>query len=183
MGYSYVWGRNDAFISKVRTPGVAEGEIATSDKPFVIGQGMELCCDRYPQIGGSGEIQYFQFRATGEHSGSYTVYIPYSYFGLTWEQAKTRTQKPVIKHYYEDHTWREDIQGEYTEYGVKFTTNSFSPFVVDTEVKSSPSHYYYYTPATTAKNSPKTFDPGVALYVGLTLTSATGLAWLGRKKH
>lgn len=184
LGYSYVWGRNDAFISKVRTPGVAEGEIATSDKPFVIGQGMELCCDRYPQIGGSGEIQYFQFRATGEHSGSYTVYIPYSYFGLTWEQAKTRTQKPVIKHYYEDHTWREDIQGEYTEYGVKFTTNSFSPFVVDTEVKSSPSHYYYYTTsATTAKDSPTTFDPGVALYLGLTLTSATGLAWLGRKKH
>lgn len=184
LGYSYVWGRNDAFISKVRTPGVAEGEIATSDKPFVIGQGMELCCDRYPQIGGSGEIQYFQFRATGEHTGSYTVYIPYSYFGLTWEQAKTRTQKPVIKHYYEDHTWREDIQGEYTEYGVKFTTNSFSPFVVDTEVKSSPSHYYYYTTsATTAKDSPTTFDPGVALYLGLTLTSATGLAWLGRKKH
>lgn len=184
LGYSYVWGRNDAFISKVRTPGVAEGEIATSDKPFVIGQGMELCCDRYPQIGGSGEIQYFQFRATGEHSGSYTVYIPYSYFGLTWEQAKTRTQKPVIKHYYEDHTWREDIQGEYTEYGVKFTTTSFSPFVVSTASPSpSPSHYYYYTPSTTAKNSPTTFDPGVALYVGLTLTSATGLAWLGRKKH
>lgn len=183
LGYSYVWGRNDAFISKVRTPSIAEDKIGTRDTPFVIGQGMELCCDRYPQIGGSGEIQYFQFRATGEHSGSYTVYIPYSYFGLTWEQAKTRTQKPVIKHYYEDHTWREDIQGEYTEYGVKFTTTSFSPFVVDTEVKSSPSHYYYYTPATTAKNSPKTFDPGVALYVGLTLTSATGLAWLGRKKH
>ena len=184
LGYSYVWGRNDAFISKVRTPSIAEDKIGTRDTPFVIGQGMELCCDRYPQIGGSGEIQYFQFRATGEHSGSYTVYIPYSYFGLTWEQAKTRTQKPVIKHYYEDHTWREDIQGEYTEYGVKFTTTSFSPFVVDTEVKSSPSHYYYYTTsATTAKNSPKTFDPGVALYVGLTLTSATGLAWLGRKKH
>lgn len=183
LGYSYVWGRNDAFISKVRTPSIAEDKIGTSDTPFVIGQGMELCCDRYPQIGGSGEIQYFQFRATGEHTGSYTVYIPYSYFGLTWEQAKTRTQKPVIKHYYEDHTWREDIQGEYTEYGVKFTTTSFSPFVVSTASPSpSPSHYYYYTPTTT-KNSPTTFDPGVALYVGLTLTSATGLAWLGRKKH
>ena len=184
LGYSYVWGRNDAFISKVRTSSITEDKIATSDKPFVIGQGMELCCDRYPQVGGDGEIQYFQFRATGQHTGSYTVYIPYSYFGLTWEQAKTRTQKPVIKHYYEDHTWHEDIQGEYTEYGVKFTTTSFSPFVVDTEVKSSPSHYYYYTTsATTAKDSPTTFDPGVALYLGLTLTSATGLAWLGRKKH
>ena len=150
LGYSYVWGRNDAFISKVRTSSITEDKIATSDKPFVIGQGMELCCDRYPQVGGDGEIQYFQFRATGQHTGSYTVYIPYSYFGLTWEQAKTRTQKPVIKHYYEDHTWHEDIQGEYTEYGVKFTTTSFSPFVVSTAAQSSSGGgYYYYGGATT----------------------------------
>lgn len=150
LGYSYVWGRNDAFISKVRTSSITEDKIATSDKPFVIGQGMELCCDRYPQVGGDGEIQYFQFRATGQHTGSYTVYIPYSYFGLTWEQAKTRTQKPVIKHYYEDHTWHEDIQGEYTEYGVKFTTTSFSPFVVSTAAQSSSGGgYYYYGGAST----------------------------------
>ena len=149
LGYSYVWGRNDAFISKVRTSSITEDKIATSDKPFVIGQGMELCCDRYPQVGGDGEIQYFQFRATGQHTGSYTVYIPYSYFGLTWEQAKTRTQKPVIKHYYEDHTWREDIQGEYTEYGVKFTTTSFSPFVVSTAAQSSSGGGYYYGGAST----------------------------------
>lgn len=149
LGYSYVWGRNDAFISKVRTSSITEDKIATSDKPFVIGQGMELCCDRYPQVGGDGEIQYFQFRATGQHTGSYTVYIPYSYFGLTWEQAKTRTQKPVIKHYYEDHTWHEDIQGEYTEYGVKFTTTSFSPFVVSTAAQSSSGGGYYYGGAST----------------------------------
>lgn len=149
LGYSYVWGRNDAFISKVRTSSITEDKIATSDKPFVIGQGMELCCDRYPQVGGDGEIQYFQFRATGQHTGSYTVYIPYSYFGLTWEQAKTRTQKPVIKHYYEDHTWHEDIQGEYTEYGVKFTTTSFSPFVVSTAAQSSSGGGYYYGGAAT----------------------------------
>lgn len=150
LGYSYVWGRNDAFISKVRTSSITEDKIATSDKPFVIGQGMELCCDRYPQVGGDGEIQYFQFRATGQHTGSYTVYIPYSYFGLTWEQAKTRTQKPVVKHYYEDHTWHEDIQGEYTEYGVKFTTTSFSPFVVSTAAQSSSGGgYYYYGGAST----------------------------------
>lgn len=144
LGYSYVWGRNDAFISKVRTSSITEDKIATSDKPFVIGQGMELCCDRYPQVGGDGEIQYFQFRATGQHTGSYTVYIPYSYFGLTWEQAKTRTQKPVIKHYYEDHTWHEDIQGEYTEYGIKFEVSSFSPFVISTAAQSSSGGGYYY---------------------------------------
>lgn len=36
LGYSYVWGRNDAFISKVRTSSITEDKIATSDKPFVI---------------------------------------------------------------------------------------------------------------------------------------------------
>lgn len=149
LGYSYVWGRNDAFISKVRTSSITEDKIATSDKPFVIGQGMELCCDRYPQVGGDGEIQYFQFRATGQHTGSYTVYIPYSYFGLTWGQAKTRTQKPVIKHYHEDHTWREDIQGEYTEYGIKFEVSSFSPFVISTAAQSSSGGGYYYGGAST----------------------------------
>ena len=35
LGYSYVWGRNDAFISKVRTSSITEDKIATSDKPFV----------------------------------------------------------------------------------------------------------------------------------------------------
>ena len=51
---------------------------------------------------------------------------------------------------------------------------------------ASSSGYYYYpttdTKADDAKGSPKTADPGVALYAALSLLSLTGLAYTGRKK-
>lgn len=145
---NYVYVKNSPFVQSVTTTAkVAADE--TEQYPYIIGgNGERFTCERYPQEN-AGEKQYFKFTATGQHTGSYTVYIPYSYFGLTWEQAKTRTQKPVIKHYYEDHTWHEDIQGEYTEYGVKFTTTSFSPFVVSTAAQSSSGGGYYYGGAST----------------------------------
>lgn len=161
LGYSYVWGRNDAFISKVRTSSITEDKIATSDKPFVIGQGMELCCDRYPQVGGDGEIQYFQFRAYGDHEGDYIIYIPYEYFGMEKNDGlalRDRGQRPRINHYYEDHTLRETITGEYTEYGVKFTTGSFSPFVVDCSEQSAGGGYYYGGASTPGISAVKTAD-------------------------
>ena len=48
--------------------------------------------------------------------------------------------------------------------------------------------YYYYQPTTdTTKNdtkgSPKTFDAGIALYVGMALTSAAGVAFVGKKRE
>lgn len=161
LGYSYVWGRNDAFISKVRTSSITEDKIATSDKPFVIGQGMELCCDRYPQVGGDGEIQYFQFRAYGDHEGDYIIYIPYEYFDMEKDDGlalRDRGQRPRINHYYEDHTLRETITGEYTEYGVKFTTGSFSPFVVDCSEQSTGGGYYYGGASTPGISAVKTAD-------------------------
>ena len=54
-------------------------------------------------------------------------------------------------------------------------------------IAKKPTSYYYYspsttTPDTTTKGSPKTFDAGIALYVGMALTSVTGLAYTGKKK-
>ena len=50
-----------------------------------------------------------------------------------------------------------------------------------------PSHYYYYpttdTKANDTKGSPKTFDAGIALYVGMALTSAAGVAFVGKKRE
>ena len=191
LGYSYVWGRNDAFINEIQTPGVADGKEAASEEPFVIGEGMQLRCDRYPQYGGDGKIQYFQFRAYGDHEGDYILYIPYEYFGMDPADGlalRDRGQRPRINHYYEDHTLRETIVGEYTEYGVKFTTKSFSPFVVDCSTQTTPPRYYYNsTTAADSKqeggNSPTTFDAGIALYVGMALTSAAGMAWVGKKRR
>lgn len=152
LGYSYVWGRNDAFINEIQTSGVAAGSVAAGNEPFVIGEGMQLRCDRYPQYGGDGKIQYFQFRAYGDHEGDYIIYIPYEYFDMEKDDGlalRDRGQRPRINHYYEDHTLREIITGEYTEYGVKFTTGSFSPFVVDCSEQSTGGGYYYYGGAST----------------------------------
>ena len=49
------------------------------------------------------------------------------------------------------------------------------------------SGYYYYQPTTDTKTtdtkgSPKTFDAGIALYVGMALTSAAGVAFVGKKR-
>ena len=52
---------------------------------------------------------------------------------------------------------------------------------------TKPTSYYYYSPSTpttdtTTKGSPKTFDAGIALYVGMALTSAAGVAFVGKKR-
>ena len=54
---------------------------------------------------------------------------------------------------------------------------------------TKPTSYYYYSPtsdtttSTTTKGSPKTFDAGIALYVGMALTSAAGVAFVGKKRE
>ena len=51
-----------------------------------------------------------------------------------------------------------------------------------------PARYYYYnsttdTKTTDTKGSPKTFDAGIALYVGMALTSAAGVVFVGKKRE
>lgn len=57
-----------------------------------------------------------------------------------------------------------------------------------TYTKPSSGGYYYYQPTTDTKTtdtkgSPKTFDAGIALYVGMALTSAVGVAFVGKKRE
>ena len=56
------------------------------------------------------------------------------------------------------------------------------------EEKPQTGGYYYYQPTTDTKTtdtkgSPKTFDAGIALYVGMALTSAAGVAFVGKKRE
>ena len=83
--------------------------------------------------------------------------------------------------------------------GVEVTNNTSKAFTVNgntiavgkTETaKPAPTpstggYYYYPSTATndTTKGSPKTFDAGIALYVGMALTSATGVAFVGKKRE
>ena len=54
-------------------------------------------------------------------------------------------------------------------------------------VPDAPPRYYYHpttdTKADDTKGSPKTFDAGIALYVGMALTSAAGVAFVGKKRE
>ena len=56
-----------------------------------------------------------------------------------------------------------------------------------TYTKPSSGGYYYYPTTDTktddTKGSPKTFDAGIALYVGMALTSAAGVAFVGKKRE
>ena len=70
-----------------------------------------------------------------------------------------------------------------------FDTPVTAPLTLTAKWEKVPSSggYYYYQPTTDtkaddAKDSPKTADPGVALYAALSLLSLTGLTCTGRKK-
>ena len=78
--------------------------------------------------------------------------------------------------------------GTYTEKptvpdGYKVVENTDGTFTVE-----KVGGYYYYQPTTDTKTtdtkgSPKTFDAGIALYVGMALTSAAGVAFVGKKRE
>ena len=77
----------------------------------------------------------------------------------------------------------EDADGAYD-----FSKSVIAPLTLTAKWEKNPSSggYYYYpttdTKADDAKGSPKTADPGVALYAALSLLSLTGLTCTGRKK-
>ena len=71
-----------------------------------------------------------------------------------------------------------------------FDTPVTAPLTLTAKWEKVPSSggYYYYQPTTdtktdNTKGSPKTFDAGIALYVGMALTSAAGVAFVGKKRE
>ena len=66
-----------------------------------------------------------------------------------------------------------------------FDTPVTAPLTLTAKWEKVPSSggYYYYQPTTDTKGSPKTADPGAALYGALALLSLTGMAALNGKKR
>lgn len=195
LGYSYLGGKNDSFVTQTETSSVSKPEDADGSAPFVVGEGMEFSCTRYPQESDKEGLQYFQFHVRGEGMNQYSkfsVYLPYSYFGMTREQGlalRDRGETPKIYHYYGNHVLRAGSEGEfygqYTEYGIYFEVSDFSPFVVDCSAASNSGSSggggHRVTTAVKA-DSPATFDAGIALYGALAISSLTGMAYVGKKK-
>ena len=70
-------------------------------------------------------------------------------WGLHGEEAQKRTEPPVIYHYTDAEVLKEELTGEYTQWGICFKTRSFSPFVISTAAQSSSGGGYYYGGAST----------------------------------
>ena len=123
--------------------------------------------------------------------------VDYTSVNFIDEVAKTRTLKLVLQpNAVEEPETPATVNGRefmyWTKEGVSeawdFSTEIKGPltlYAVRTPASSSGGYYYYPTTDTKAddaKGSPKTADPGVALYAALSLLSLTGLTCTGRKK-
>ena len=122
--------------------------------------------------------------------------VDYNSVNFIDEVAKTRTLKLVLQPYaVEKPETPATVNGREFMYWAKEGASEAWDF--NTEIKgpltlyavrtpASSGGYYYYpttdTKADDAKGSPKTADPGVALYAALSLLSLTGLTCTGRKK-
>ena len=143
IGIDYVYGQNDDFVQRTRLKGVADVDGITDKNPesgevnapaAVGAAGAELICDRYPQTG-DGRTQYFELTLLrdGNKEGEKTIYIPYGYFGLRYEdiQDNLNEQPEIIVHHYNaDRSGYKELKGRYTPQGIAFDTQDFSPFTV-----------------------------------------------------
>ena len=80
-------------------------------------------------------------------------------------------------------TFKGEVTADMLAEGVVTVNNGDGTFTV-----RAPQYYYYNstttdTKTTDTKGSPKTFDAGSALYVGMALTSAAGVAFVGKKRE
>ena len=122
--------------------------------------------------------------------------VDYNSVNFIDEVAKTRTLKLVLQPYaVEKPETPATVNGREFMYWAKegaseawdFSTEIKGPLTLyAVRTPASSGGYYYYpttdTKADDAKDSPKTADPGVALYAALSLLSLTGLTCTARKK-
>ncbi len=122
--------------------------------------------------------------------------VDYNTVNFIDEVAKTRTLKLVLQpNAVEEPETPTTVNGREFMYWTKEGVSEAWDFNTEIEVPltlyavrtpASSGGYYYYpttdTKADDAKGSPKTADPGVALYAALSLLSLTGLTCTGRKK-
>ena len=142
IGIDYVYGQNDDFVQRTRLKGVANVEGITDknecgevNAPVAVGaEGAELICDRYPQAG-NNRTQYFELTLLRDSNkdGEKTIYIPYGYFGLRYEDIEGNLDEQpeiIVHHYNADRSDYEELKGRYTPQGIAFDTKDFSPFTV-----------------------------------------------------
>ena len=128
--------------------------------------------------------------------GTSGICVDYNSVNFIDEVAKTRTLKLVLQpNAVEEPETPATVNGREFMYWTKEGVSEAWDFNTEIEVPltlyavrtpASSSGYYYYpttdTKADDAKGSPKTADPGVALYAALSLLSLTGLTCITKKR-
>ena len=128
--------------------------------------------------------------------GTSGICVDYNTVNFIDEVAKTRTLKLVLQsNAVEAPETPTTVNGQAFKHWAKEGTSEAWDFSTEIEVPltlyavrtpaSSGGYYYYPTPDTKAddaKGSPKTADPGVALYTALSLLSLTGLTCITKKR-
>lgn len=161
----YVYFNATPYVHTVQTQSVSEVTSAV-DKPTLQSNdaALTLKCRMFPQDNENAHYMRLTVERDGQtvsgFSGEYTVFVPYEYVGLTWEEAQKRTEPPVIYHYTDAEVLKEELTGEYTQWGICFKTRSFSPFVISTAAQSSSGggYYYYGSASTPGISAVKTAD-------------------------
>lgn len=161
----YVYFNATPYVHTVQTQSVSEVTSAV-DKPTLQSDdaALTLKCRMFPQDNENAHYMRLTVEKGGQtvsgFSGEYTVFVPYEYVGLTWEEAQKRAEPPVIYHYTDAEVLKEELTGEYTQWGICFKTRSFSPFVISTAAQSSSGggYYYYGSASTPGISAVKTAD-------------------------
>lgn len=159
----YVYFNATPYVHTVQTQSVSEVTSAV-DKPTLQSDdaALTLKCRMFPQDNENAHYMRLTVEKSGQtvsgFSGEYTVFVPYEYVGLTWEEAQKRTEPPAIYHYTDAEVLKEELTGEYTQWGICFKTGSFSPFVMDCSEQSTGGGYYYGGASTPGISAVKTAD-------------------------
>ena len=165
-------------------------DTVTNDKSII--EGGEF----HSTVNNTGEIRggTFYRTVTGSgriNDGAYVTVTFNSDGGTPVEKAKVLRGQKVAK------PTDDPTKSGYTFIGWKdaddaydFSKPVIAPLTLTAKWEKVPSSggYYYYQPTTDTKTtdtkgSPKTFDAGIALYVGMALTSAAGVAFVGKKRE
>ena len=134
---------------EVKANGDVDGavDVPTAIHPDLVGAGINLVSSAPPQ-NKSGHF-FFYLEVVGadeasnalleEREGDFVIILPYSFIGIDpekWEEETAKLKTPMIKHFDDDFTLKENqgtLHGTFTERGIEFTVDSFSPFMIVTE--------------------------------------------------
>lgn len=144
----YFYVVNEDFAVTKVTESVTENELkengaVAAPTPLVqAGQASwKLTTSQHAQEKSYNAVNAYYFQLEGDENtpeGDKVIYLPYSFIeeGFTYEKALEKKLEPKIHHYTEDHeelVEGKPLDGELTEYGIRFVVSSFSPFVLEWE--------------------------------------------------